>query len=669
MLSTVMIVVAALLALGLIGALWPRLDGAHLLVYGGSLIAASVLAFAALMELLSGHAATAPNLILPLGLPWIEAHFRIDELSAFFALLLNLAAALISLFALGYGRHDAEPGRILPLYPVYLGMMNLVLAAADAFSFLLSWECMSVASWLLVLANHRQEGNARAAFVYLVMASFGTLALLFSFGLLAGAAGDYTFAAMRGHALTPALAGVAIVLALVGAGSKAGLVPLHVWLPLAHPAAPSHVSALMSGVMTKVALYGLIRIVFDLAGPPQWWWGAVIMMAGAASAVLGILYALLERDIKTLLAYSTVENVGIVAIGLGLALAFRANGVAEYAALPFVAALFHALNHALFKSLLFCGSGAVVTATGARDMEQLGGLIHRMPQTAIAVMVGCFAIAGLPPLNGFVSEWMMFQAVFTSPSLPQPLLKLIVPVAGVLLVLAAALAAACFVRLFGIAFLGRPRSPAAAEAREVEPVMIAAMAMFTGLCIVIGALPALAIKLIEPAARIMVGAGLPPNGTGWLFLIPVVGEHNSYSGLVVLAAMIGFGLAVALLAHRFGTRGLRRSAPWDCGFPSADPTTQYSGSSFAQPLRRVFGTVVFRARETVDMPDPGEIRPARFTLSLWDPAWRLVFDPCARMVGLVADRLNFMQFMTIRRYLSLMFAALIMLLLAVAMVA
>jgi formate hydrogenlyase subunit 3/multisubunit Na+/H+ antiporter MnhD subunit len=547
--------------------------------------------------------------------------------------------------------------------------MNLVLAAADAFSFLVGWECMSVASWLLVLARHRQAENRRAAFVYLVMAGFGTMALLFALGLLAGADGDYSFAGIRAHELTPGLAGAAIVLALIGAGSKAGLAPLHVWLPLAHPAAPSHVSALMSGVMTKVAIYGLIRIVFDLAGPPAWWWGALVMIAGAATAVLGILHALMERDIKTLLAYSTIENLGVIAIGLGLALVFRASGVNDYAALPFIAALFHALNHSLFKSLLFCAAGAVANAAGTRDIERLGGLIHRMPRTAFIALVGCFAIAGLPPLNGFVSEWLMLQSVFTSPSLPQPLLKLIVPVAGLMLVLAAALAAACFVRLYGIVFLGRPRSPEAAAAKETDAVMVWSMAAFAALCLLGGALPTLAVGLIEPVARAMVGAGLPEDGAGWLYLAPVAGKPSSYSGIVILLAMVGFGLVVALSLHRVARRSLRRAPPWDCGFPSADPTTQYSGSSFAQPLRRVFGPVAFGATETVDMPDPGEVRPARFAVRLWDPAWRFVFDPCARLVDWAGERLNALQFMTIRRYLSFMFATLVALLLAVAAVA
>ncbi len=255
---------------------------------------------------------------------------------------------------------------------------------------------------------------------------------------------------------------------MLGAGSKAGLVPLHVWLPLAHPAAPSHVSALMSGVMTKVAVYGFVRIVFDLAGPPAWWWGAVVLLFGGASAVLGVLHALMEHDLKRLLAYHTVENIGIIFIGLGLALAFRANDMLAPAALALTAALFHVFNHSVFKSLLFFGSGAVLTATGERDMERLGGLIHRMPLTAFAFLIGSAAISALPPFNGFVSEWLTFQAILLSPQLPQWVLKFLAPAIGALLALSAALAAACFVKAFGITFLGRPRTSVAQDARETD---------------------------------------------------------------------------------------------------------------------------------------------------------------------------------------------------------
>ena len=270
---------------------------------------------------------------LPLGLPWLGAHFRVDALSAFFLALVNLGGAAASLYAVGYGRHEENPARVLPFYAAFLAGMNLVLLADDAFTFLLSWEFMSLASWALVMSHHSEADNARAGYIYLIMASFGTMALLLAFGLLAGAGGDYLFATIREQRHADLVTGVVLALILIGAGSKAGLVPLHVWLPLAHPAAPSHVSALMSGVMTKVAIYAFIRVVMDLLGPPQWWWAVVVLAIGSITAVLGVLHALMEKDIKRLLAYSTVENIGIIFVGLGLALAFAANGLTAAAAL------------------------------------------------------------------------------------------------------------------------------------------------------------------------------------------------------------------------------------------------------------------------------------------------------------------------------------------------
>ncbi|HXZ45796.1 MAG TPA: proton-conducting transporter membrane subunit, partial [Pseudolabrys sp.] len=413
------------------------------IIYGASLIVTLALGVIGLQSLFAETTSTAS---LRLGLPWLGAHFRIDTLAAFFIVVVNLGGATASLFALGYGHHEKSPERVLPFYPVYIAAMNLVVLADDAFSFLVSWEFMSLTSWALVIAHHRERENLRAGYIYLLMASFGTLTLLLAFGLLAGNNGDYAFEAIRVAHPTAALSAMVLILALVGAGSKAGVVPLHAWLPLAHPAAPSHVSALMSGVMTKVAVYGFVRIVFDLVGPPVWWWSMLVLAVGGITAVMGVLYALMQHDLKRLLAYHTVENIGIIYIGLGLALAFKAHGMAAPAALALTAALFHVFNHSVFKSLLFFGAGAVLNATGERDMEHLGGLIHRMPQTAFVFLIGCVAISALPPLNGFVSEWLAFQAILLSPQLPSWGLKFLVPAVGALLALSAALAAACFVK-------------------------------------------------------------------------------------------------------------------------------------------------------------------------------------------------------------------------------
>lgn len=660
-----LVAAALLLALAVPGVALAARPAGRRVVYGGALavcLLAGVSAFTAIF-------APAGALVLPLGLPWIGMHLRLDALSAVFLLLVNLGGAAASLYGLGYGRHDHEPGRVLPFFPAFLAGMSLVPLADDAYTFLLAWEFMSLASWALVVAHDREPENVRAGLVYILMATFGTLALMLAFGLLSGGAPEgYAFDAVR--AAPPGAVGGALVLglALLGAGSKAGLVPLHVWLPLAHPAAPSHVSALMSGVMTKVAVYGFIRIVFDLAGPAAWWWGIPVLAAGGTAAVIGVLQAMLQDDTKRALAFSTIENIGFIFVGLGLALAFRANGMEAAAALAFTAALFHALNHAVMKSLLFFGAGAVLTATGSRQMGMLGGLIHRMPVTSLVVLVGCVAIAALPPLNGFASEWLIFQAILLSPELPAWGLKLLVPAVGALLALAAALAAACFVRFYGIVFLGRPRSPAAGEAEEVDGFSRAAMIALALACVLAGLLPGLVIDALQPAVGALIGARMPAQGSvAWLSIIPVAESRSSYNGLLVFAFIaLSAGLA-ALAIHRFASRAVRRAPAWDCGFPDASPLTQYSPASFAQPVRRVFARSLFAARERIEMPPPGSLAPARFSASERDPAWTLLFHPLARAVSAVAERANRLQYLTIRQYLALVFCALVALLLVLAL--
>jgi formate hydrogenlyase subunit 3/multisubunit Na+/H+ antiporter MnhD subunit len=657
--------VGALLVAAAAGTTIPRRPAARPIVYGASLVA-SALALAGALAALLGPAPVS-TATLPLGLPWLGAHFRIDALAAFFLVVVNLGAAAASLYALGYGRHESAPHRVLPFFPVFLAGMNLVVLADDAFTFLLSWEFMSLSSWALVMAHHRLRENVRAAYVYLIMASFGTLCLLLSFALLAGADGAYGFDAMRNRQEGPVVAALVLTFALLGAGSKAGLVPLHVWLPLAHPAAPSHVSALMSGVMTKVAVYGFIRIVLDLLGSPEWGWSMVVLALGGITSVLGVLYALMQHDLKRLLAYHTVENIGIIFIGLGLAMAFQAYQVTWAAALALTAALFHVLNHSLFKSLLFFGSGAVLTATGERDMEHLGGLIHRMPLTAFTFLVGCVAISALPPLNGFVSEWLTFQAILQSPDLPPWGLKILIPGVGGLLALSAALAAACFVKAFGISFLGRARSPAAANAREVDRFSLATMFAFALLCLLAGILPGFVIDGLAPVVSGLVGDRMPVQvAVPWLSIVPIAEARSSYNGLLIFVFItISASLAVYAI-HRLASRRVRRAPPWDCGFPDPRPITQYTAGSFAQPIRRVFGTSVFLARERVDMPLPGDRRPARLTVDLRDLVWETFYVPVAAAVDATAGRLNILQFQTIRRYLSLVVAALVALLLVLA---
>ena len=656
--------VGLLLALSVLGIFAARCALGTRLVYAACAAVCAALAGVALLGLLAPGAGL-ESVEIPVGLPLGRTVLGLDPLSAAFAVIVNLAAAIVSGYAIGYGAHAREPLRVVPFYPAFIAGMNLVLLAQDAFSFLVGWELMSLASWALVLSEHRAAENRHAALVYLIMASGGALTLLLAFGLLAGPHGGYSFEAIR-RVSSAGVGPIVLLLALLGAGSKAGLVPLHAWLPLAHPAAPSHVSALMSAVMTKVAVYGFVRLVFDLAGPPAWWWSVPVLLIAAVTALLGVLYALMEHDLKRLLAYHTVENIGIIFIGLGLALAFEASGMRAAAALAFAAAIFHVFNHSLFKSLLFMGSGAVLNATGERDMEHLGGLIKAMPVTAVAFLAGCIAISALPPFNGFVSEWLTFQAILLSPQLPQWVARLLVPAVGATLACSAALAAACFVKAFGMSFLGRPRTKAASAAAETDRFSQIAMLLLALLCLLAGILPGFVLDSLGAVTQLAVGAKLAPQSAqAWLRIVPIDIHRSAYSGLFVFVMILLAAAATAFVVRRVASHALRRSPAWDCGFPDASPATQYTAGSFAQPIRRVFGSVVFRAREAVAMPKPGDTAVARLQVELHDTVWDVLYAPIIRLVAATAERLNRMQFLTIRNYLTLVFAALVALLIIV----
>ena len=634
-------------------------------VYPFCLAASTFACLADALVLLGGGE---PSLVLPLGgLPDIGLHFRLDALSAYFGLIINLGLATSSLYGLGLDREGELSARIEPFFPAFAAAMNLVLVADDAFAFLFSWELMSLSSWALVIARHEDEDSRHAGHVYLVMAAIGTTALLFAFGTLAGSAGGYAFDVIRSHRLEASAAGIVLAATVIGAGSKAGVMPLHAWLPLAHPAAPSHVSALMSGVMTKVAIYAILRICIDLLGPPLWWWSLPFLMLGAGTAVLGLLYAVIDQDLKRVLAYSTIENIGIILVGIGLAIAFKASNLPAASALAMTAALLHCLNHSWFKSLLFLGAGVVHHATGRRDFDSLGGLIHGMPRTAWLWLIGALAISALPPLNGFVSEWLLFQSILAGPAFPEPILRFLSPLLGAMLALAAGLAAACFVRAYGTVFLGRPRSEAAKHAHEAPAAQLAAMGILAALCIGGGLAGSFMAHGLSPLLVRLTGADLPGLSAGPtpFSLVAFDAARSTYDAAIILLFVLISSTATMLVVHRVSNRRTRRSPAWDCGFPDPTPATQYTASSFGQPLRRVYGSLVFSAREQVDMPRPGELRPAHLQVSVTDYLWRDLYAAPAAAVLAVSQRLNVLQFLTIRRYLVLMFSALIILLLVI----
>ena len=536
---------------------------------------------------------------LPIGLPTIGLHLRLDALSAFFGIVINGGVLAASVYGMGFDRAKELTRRVEPLFPLFAAAMNLVLIADDAYAFLFAWELMSLASWALVVARHTDPESRRAAHLYLVMAAIGTAALLFAFGGLAGPAGGYAFDTMRGHPPQPMVAALVLAAALIGCGSKGGLVPLHAWLPLAHPAAPSHVSALMSGVMTKVAIYGFVRIAFDLLGPPAWWWALPPIILGALTAVLGLLYAVLDRDLKRVLAYSTIENVGVIFVALGLALAFRANGQHEAAAVAMAAALLHALNHSWFKSLLFLGAGAVLHATGRRDLDGLGGLIHRMPRTAAFFLVGALAGLGLAAAQRLRLGMAAVPGGHRRARVAQAALHFASPAIGAMLALAAALAAACFVRVYGTAFLGRPRSTEAGQAHDVPLAQQIAMGGLAFLCILGGLLGSVLAMALAPVLNDLVGGRLPIVGSGpTVFSLVAFDPARSIYDAPVIALFVAIASLDPGRGPWLSARRTRRGPAWDCGFPDPSPATQYTASSFAQPLRRVYGAAAFAARET-----------------------------------------------------------------------
>jgi hydrogenase-4 component B len=620
----------------------------------GALVALATAAIGA-----QGLVAPESGLILPIGLPDLPFHLRLDALSGFFLVVLGGGAFGVNIYAAGYFR-DTEPGTLALLslwYHLFLAGMALVLLANDAYAFMVAWELMALSSYFLVTTDHKIPEIRKAGFLYLLMAHVGAVSLLLCFGVMQGGHGAYTFDYMRQAQMTPFWASVAFLLALFGFGAKAGLVPVHVWLPEAHPAAPSPVSALMSGIMLKTAIYGLLRVTFDLLHTQIGWWGTLTLALGLITALYGIIFAAVQSDMKRLLAWSSIENVGIILAGFGLTVIFKADGKGALAALALTATLYHALNHAFFKSLLFVGTGSVLHATGTRLMGGLGGLIRFMPWTAWLTLIGALAIAGLPPLNGFVSEWLLLQAFLFTPGLHQNYLNMVVPVAAASVALTAALAAYVMVKFYGVVFLGQPRDPALEKAHETGwPQRLGMIWLALG-CILLGLLPSQIIGWLAPTIRQLTGQALVDDGS-WLMLAPINAERASYAPLVFFAVVLAALALTFLLVRRFYHGRVRRAAPWDCGYPEQTPRMQDSAEGFGQPIRQIFDSFMRVERET---PDPFDRTPHYHGASV-DKLWRLLYVPIARAADWLSGQAGRLQHGRIQWYLVYSFATLIFLL-------
>src|SRR5687767_14200186 len=604
------------------------------------------------------------TIVLPLGLPDLPFHARLDALSSFFLFLLGATAAGISCYAAGYfsGPGHRSAGLTCLLYHWFLASMALVLIADDAYFFMVAWESMALSSYFLVTTDHDDPAIRRAGFIYLLMAHVGAIAILLCFGVLHGGEGVYTFDAMRQANLTPGWATVAFLLALAGFGAKAGIVPLHVWLPEAHPAAPSPVSALLSAVMLKTAVYGLLRVTLDLIGFRVWWWGVIALAVGLASALFGIIFAAVQTDMKRLLAYSSIENIGLIVAGFGLTLLFRGFGMGALAALALTATLYHCLNHAFFKSLLFLATGSVLHATGERSLGRLGGLIHRMPWVAWCALIGTVAIAGLPPLNGFVSEWLLLQAFLFTPGLPQGYVNMLVPVAAAVIALTAALSAYVMVKFYGVIFLGQNRDAGrGAEFSSIPdagPFERAGLAWLAGGCIALGLAPITMIGLIETITRQLTSAVIGQQARDWLFLAPIDASRASYSPLLFLLVAASLIVAACLAVRAFYHGRSRRAPPWDCGFPYQNARMQDSAEGFGQPVKVVFRPA-FRIQS--EAPSPFDARP-RYHESADDRFWYWLYLPVARAVQHATAVVALLQRGRISVYLMYSFATLLVLL-------
>ncbi len=615
----------------------------HLFILAGALAGGAVA-----LRVLAGGSAPPLQTALPRLFPFAVMSLSVDGLSAFFLLVVALVTAAAAIYGPSYlGAHAKAPVVQTLGLGVFVGCMALVCCAGDALTFLLAWEGMTLASYVLVVTDTRSEENVRAGLLYVVMAHAGTAALLVAFLTLVERAHAFDFLALRAAArgLDGSTRTALFMLALAGFGAKAGVVPLHVWLPKAHPAAPSHASALMSGVMLKVALYGIFRFGFDLlapsGGPLPASWGWTVLLLGTVSAVIGVLLALQQHDLKRLLAFHSVENVGIILIGTGIAMLLgRGRGAPQLAAVALAAALLHTINHAAFKGLLFLGAGSVINRSGTGNMEELGGLARRMPWTAWSFLLGAVAISALPPLNGFVSEWMTFQALLLGGVRLGGASGLLAGVAASMLALTGGLAAACFAKAFGVTFLGRPRSAHAEHATESPAPMIAGMLLLGAACVALGLAPGYAMPLLDrPTADLLGGLGASAVITARGPLVLTAGDVPAGLGATSISMTAVAALFAVLAAGAWAVRSWPRRAPrrlvptWTCGMTPSS-RFDYTATAFAKPLRLIFAAVYRPRREIVKEtgPSPYVIRRLSYTGEVIDLAETMLYSRLRRWI-------------------------------------
>ena len=607
-------------------------------------------------------------------IPYIELSVKLDALAAFFVLIVSLLALALSIYSFGYvrtfyGRKNV--GVLACLYNASLLAITLVFTAANAFFFLLTWEIMALTAYCLVSFEHEKTETRNAGVLYFVMSHIGTGCLILGFLLLFHAASNsYAFDRFHaiGNQMTPESRNAAFLLFLIGFGIKAGIVPLHIWLPEAHPVAPSNISALLSGVVIKTGIYGLARVLFDFLGTPPNWWGVTVLTIGTVSAVLGVLYALMEHDLKRLLAYHSIENIGIILMGLGAALMFLHSGYPLLASLALIAGLYHTINHAIFKALLFLGAGAVLHSTHTRNMEEMGGLIKRMPWTALLFLIGAVAISALPPLNGFVSEWLTYQSLLQGFGTTASLVRLMFPFSGAVLALTGALAAACFVKAFGITFLAQARSELAVHAKEVCRPMLSGMGLLAAACVFLGLFPTIFLRLFDSITFQLAGQEMSQQLSvdgAW-----VLGSGQTFGGTVSTVGITLTGVCLlpipVVLWFVFARRAKVRVGPtWDCGLRGLTPQMEYTATGFSKPIRMIF-KALFRPRREVQREYDYSLYFAKtlhFESHIEEAFMARLYRPLNRGILRLSRRMRALQAGSIQAYLIYIFISLIVLLL------
>jgi hydrogenase-4 component B len=613
--------------------------------------------------------------LFPSLIPYVRFSIHSDALGCFFGLIVSLLALAISIYSLGYARGyygQKNVGILAGFFNLLLLATTLVFLADNAFFFLIAWEIMALSAYCLVSFEHEKEETRNAGVLFFIMSHIGTGCLILGFLLLFQVSGSYGFASFHalGDKMPVGHRNLVFLLFLFGFGVKTGMIPLHIWLPAAHPVAPSNVSAFMSGVLIKTGIYGLTRVCFDFLGTPPNWWGVTVLTIGTVSAVLGVLYALMEHDLKRLLAYHSIENIGIILMGLGAALMFLHSGHPALATLALIAGLYHTINHASFKALLFLGAGAVLHATHTRNMEEMGGLAKRMRWTALFFFVGAAAISALPPLNGFVSEWLTYQALLQGFGTTPSLIRIMFPLSGAMLALTGALAAACFVKAFGITFLGQPRSDHARHAHEASLPMLIGQGILVAACVFLGLFPTVFLKLFDPVTQQLTGQQLSQqlSVASGLVLAGGAAQGGTVSTLGITLMLLCLLPVPLVLWALFARRSRTRIGPtWDCGQRGLTPQMEYTATGFSKPLRMIF-KALFRPRREVQREydfSPYFTTNLRFESHVEEMFQTRIYRPLRWLVVYGSRRLRALQAGSLQAYLIYIFITLLLLLMFV----